>query len=124
MPELQNVTLGELDGGNVILQCNEYLKDIITDIADVNKKAGKVRELVLKVAFVPSKSRRECEVSYHVSMKPGPHVDREKTTLYIGKQKDGTPIATVFLPNQQTIPGFENSFVNGGEPSDEEEKVN
>jgi hypothetical protein len=123
MDENTNITLGEIDNGSVILQCDEYLKQIVADVADVNKKPTKPRELILKVVFLPSKSRREMEVAYSVSMKPGPHVDREKTVLYLGKAKDGTPIAKPFVPNQMTIPGIENSFVNGN-GEDKDEKAN
>lgn len=110
MDENNNITLGEIDNGNVVLQVNEYLKQLVADIADPNKKATKPRSVNLSITFAPSKSRREAEVSYNVSLKPGPHVEREKSVIYIGKAKDGTPIAKPYVPNQPVIPGVEDAF--------------
>lgn len=105
--ENENVTMLELDNGNVLLLMDEHLKQVVKDIADPNKKATKARQILLTLTFVPSKSRREAEFSYDVKLKPGPHTDREKTTLHLGKNEKGEIIAKPWVPNQQSLPGVE-----------------
>lgn len=41
--ENENVQLFELDNGNVAALVDEYLKQVVADINDPNKKATKVR---------------------------------------------------------------------------------
>ena len=113
----ENLTLEDLDGGNAVLQITEVLRDAIRDIADPDKKATKARTVTAVITLSPSKSRREAEVSYLVTLKPATHADREKTVIYLGKDKKGNPIAKPYGPNQQTLPGTENAF---NEQEDEE----
>jgi hypothetical protein len=106
----QNLTLEDLDGGNVALQITEVLRDAVRDIADPDKKATKPRIVTATIILAPSKSRREAEVSYQVTLKPSVHADREKTVIYLGKDKEGNPIAKPWIPNQGVLPGVENAF--------------
>ena len=106
----QNLTLAQIDKGLAVDQINEYIAKIIADIADPTKIAEKNRTLTFTMKFSPSKSRREAEISYTVDMKPAGHVDRAKTTIYLGKDSNGLPIAQPWLPNQQALPGVEDSF--------------
>lgn len=117
----ENLKLEDLDGGNVVLQITEVLRDAIRDIADPDKKATKPRTVTATIVFSPSKSRREAEVSYLVTLKPATHAERDKTVIYLGKNKAGEPIASVYVPNQPVIPGVENAF-NAKE--DDEEHAN
>ncbi len=119
----ENITLEDLDGGNVVLQVTELLRDAVRDIADPDKKATKPRVITLTITLSPSKSRREAEVLYHGVLRPANHVDREKTIIYLGKGKDGQPIAKPYIPNQPVIPGVENAF-NAKEDDVDEETVN
>lgn len=72
-------------------------------------------EIALSLKFAPSKSRREIEFSYDVKLKPGPHVDRERTVLYIGKNEHGDVIARPHEPEQMGLPGVATSFDNSKE---------
>lgn len=103
------LTIGEIDRGLLIDQVNEYLDKIVRDIADPNKEATKKRALNLTITFAPSKSRREAEVSYLVTLKPSTHIER-KSTIYMGKAEDGTPIAKPYVPNQQSLPGVDDAL--------------
>jgi hypothetical protein len=101
-----NLTLGEIDQGNLILRSNKAIADVIRDIADPNKQATKPREVTVKIKFTPEKSRKAAEVSYSVSSKPAPHVE-SKSDIYLGKDSLGEPIAKPWLPNQQEMPFVE-----------------
>lgn len=105
-----NLTLAQVDKGLAVDQINDYIAKIIADIADPTKIAEKNRTLTFTMKFSPSKSRREAEISYSVDMKPAGHVDRAKTTIYLGKDESGKPIAQPWLPNQQALPGVEDAF--------------
>ncbi len=97
-----NITLGEIDNGNLVLQVNSELAKIIRDIADPNKQATKTREVNLKISFKPSKTRKEAALEYLVTSKPSVHIVSE-STIFLGKDANGDPIAKPFVPNQQTI---------------------
>jgi hypothetical protein len=104
-----NLTVGEIDRGYLVEQINEYLAKIVVDIADPNKEPTKKRTVDVKITFSPSKSRREAEVSYLVTLKPSTHVER-KSTIYMGKAEDGSPIAKPYVPNQAILPGVEDAL--------------
>lgn len=107
--ENSNLTIGDIDRGFLIQQINEYLAKAIQDIADVNKNPTKKRSLNVQIVFTPSKSRREAEVSYLVTLKPSTHVER-KSTVYMGKAENGEPIAKPYVPNQQILPNVEDAL--------------
>lgn len=111
-----NLKLAEIDRGLLVEQVDEYLAQCIADIADVNKEPTKKRTVQITITFQPSRSRREAAVSYQVSLKPSTHIERESSTIYLGKAEDGTPIAKPWVPNQQTLPGVDDAL-NLGEDS-------
>lgn len=97
-----NITLGEIDNGNLVLQVNSELAKIIRDIADPNKQATKTREVNLKISFKPAKSRKEATLEYLVTSKPSVHIVSE-STIFLGKDANGDPIAKPYVPNQQNL---------------------
>jgi len=101
-----NLTVGEIDGGRLILHINREIEKVVRDIADPNKQPKKKREVVVKIAFAPSQSRRDAEVSYTVTAKPAPHVE-SKTTVYLGKNSQGEIIAKPWVPDQPAFPEVE-----------------
>lgn len=110
----ENITLGEIDQGKLVLHANRELKRIIADIADPNKKATTSRELQINVKFTPNKQRSAATVKFTVKSKPATHIETE-SEIYLGKDKLGEPIAKPWVPNQQDMP-----FV-GDEDSDRTE---
>lgn len=110
MDENTNLKLGEIDRGLLIDQVNEYLAKAVADIADPNKEATKKRTVQITITFSPSKSRREAAVNYKVDLKPSTHIERESSTIYLGKAEDGSPIAKPYVPNQQVLPGVEDAL--------------
>ncbi len=115
----ENLKLRDLDRGHVIDQIDEYLAKAVADIADPNKKATKPRVVQCTITMIPSKSRREAEVSYKVTLKPSDHVDRDKSVIYLGKDSQGNPIAKPYVPNQQVLPGVEATFSDLAEADEE-----
>jgi hypothetical protein len=107
---IENLKARDIDSGNMILQLDEIIRQAVVDIADQNKKATKPRVVTLTLTFAPSKSRREAEASYQVTLKPSHHVDREKSIIHIGKDEKGNPIAATYIPSQQVLPGVETAF--------------
>lgn len=103
MDNVNNLTLGEIDQGDLVLHANREIAKIVKDIADPNKIAVKERELNIKVKFKPNKQRSAATVKYSVSSKPAGHVESE-SDIYLGKDSLGEPIAKPYVPNQQRIP--------------------
>lgn len=103
MDNVNNLTLGEIDQGDLVLHANREISKIIRDIADPNKIAVKERELNIKVKFKPNKQRSAATVKYSVSSKPAGHVESE-SDIYLGKDSLGEPIAKPWVPNQQRMP--------------------
>lgn len=123
MDQDENLKLRDIDRGNAIAQIDEYLAMAIADIADRGKKATKPRVVTATITFIPSKSRREAEVSYQVALKPSGHVEREKSVVYLGKDSTGKAIAKPYIPNQQVLPGAENSFINSDEDAADDRAI-
>lgn len=107
-----NLQVTEIDGGLLIEQINEELKIIVADIADINKKPTVTREITVKIKLSPSKSRREATLVYNVTSKPSTHIDRDPTTIYLGKNSSGEMIAKPWVPNQQVLPHVAEAFNN------------
>lgn len=101
--ELGNLKIDEIDRGLLVDQINEHLARCVADIADVSKKAEKKRSVVVTIDFHPSKSRREAACQYSVMLKPSTHIDREPTTIYLGRGKDGTAYAKPYETDQQDL---------------------
>lgn len=98
-----NLTLGEIDQGDLVLHANREIAKIIRDIADPNKQAQKERTLMIQVKFKPNKQRSAAAIKYAVSHKPAGHIEVE-SDIYLGKDSLGEPIAKPWVPNQQAIP--------------------
>lgn len=103
----ENLTIGEIDEGNLILHANRELIKIIRDIADPNKVATKERTLNITVRFKPNKQRNAASVKYVVTSKVATHAETE-SDIYLGKDKLGEPIAAPHLTNRQDLPFAEN----------------
>lgn len=102
-PNYSNLTIYDIDRGFLVEQINEHLKQIVADIADPNKEPTKKRSVNIEIAFAPSKSRRDAQLTYKVVLKPSTHIERESQTIFIAKDKDGLPIAMAFDPKQQVL---------------------
>lgn len=106
MDNINNLTLGEIDQGDLVLHANREIAKIIRDIADPNKIAVKERELSIKVTFKPNKQRSAATLKYSVTSKPAGHVQSE-SDIYLGKDSLGEPIAKPWVSNQQRMPFVE-----------------
>lgn len=101
--DYRNLTIYDIDRGFLVEQVNEHLAQIVADIADLNKEPTKKRSVNVEIIFAASKSRRDAQVSYKVTLKPSTHIERESQTVFIAKDKDGNPIAMPFDPKQQVL---------------------
>jgi len=104
---LTNLTIDDIDRGFLVEQINEHLSQLIADIVDPNKEATKKRSVNIEIAFAPSKSRRDAQLTYKVTLKPSTHIERDSQTIYIGKAEDGTPIAKPYVIEQPMLNGVE-----------------
>lgn len=102
---MENLTIHDIDRGYLVAQIDEYLAKAVADIADLNKQPTKKRTVKIEINFAPSKSRRDAQVTYSVDLKPSRHVERDSSTIFLGKAEDGTPIAKPWVPDQQELPG-------------------
>jgi len=102
-PHYENLTIYDIDRGFLVEQVNEHLKQIVADIADPNKEPTKKRSVNVEIVFAASKSRRDAQVTYKVTLKPSTHIERESQTVFIAKDKDGVPIAMPFDPKQAVL---------------------
>lgn len=101
--DYRNLTIYDIDRGFLVEQVNEHLAQIVADIADLNKEPTKKRSVNVEIIFAASKSRRDAQVTYKVTLKPSTHIERESQTVFIAKDKDGVPIAMPFDPKQQVL---------------------
>src|SRR4051812_29516580 len=93
----RNLTLDEVNQGEVMMRANRELARIIKDIADPNKVAVSDRELVIKLKFKPNKQRSAATVKCSVSHKPGAYVEQEGD-IYLGVDKaTGEAIAKPYV---------------------------
>lgn len=113
----QNLTIHDLDKGLLVAQIDEYLAKAMQDIIDPNKQATKKREVVIKIAFLPSKSRRDCQMKWNVDLKPSTHIERDTQTIYIARDKNGNAIAKPYVINQPDLPGVQDA-IDAAEQSD------
>lgn len=112
---IHNITLGEIDQGDLILHANRELAKIVKDIADPNKVATAKRQLNIVIEFKPDKRRTAASVKYTVTSKPATHIANE-SDIYIGKDPaTGEAIAKPYVPNQQRMPFKESDDQIGDE---------
>lgn len=96
----RNIIIDEIDNGVLVAQINEHLEQIVADIADLNKIPDKKRTLQVTINFMPSKSRKEADIEYSVTIKPSSHIKRDPVTMHLAKTADGKPYAKPFDPQQ------------------------
>lgn len=101
MAEETVVSLDSLARGAAIERFQDALERLVENALDVNTSATKKREITLKVAVTPDKSRSMATVSISCESKlAGPEV--VDTTIYLGR-KNGKPTATEYNPDQPTM---------------------
>lgn len=113
-PGIGNLTIQDIDRGFLVEQVNQHLAMIVADIADLNKEATKKRSVNIEIAFAPSKSRRDAQLTYKVTLKPSTHIERDSQTIYIAKTKDGVPIAKPYVIEQMELPGVSDAMDASG----------
>lgn len=100
---LENITLGEIDEGNLVLLANRELLKVVRDIADPNKVATAERQIVITLKIAPNKQRSAATVKHTVTSKMAPYPPSE-SDIYLGKDGLGEPIAKPHVVNQQRMP--------------------
>lgn len=105
--ERRMITAADIDNGNMLLQLDREILRALDDIADRNKKSTKTRRVTLEISFAPSDSRREAQATYHCKMTPAIHIDREKTTVFIDKNKKGETEAAIRRLDQPALLGMD-----------------
>lgn len=105
----------EIDNGNMIAQLDEELRRAVEDVLDVNKKSTAARTVNLKITVAPAKSRREAEVTYKCEAKLASHDDRDSTTIWLDRDRNGEPIASVRRIDQPMLPGADDATADESE---------
>ena len=99
----------EMAKGGIMERVDYEMSKIIENILDENTKATGVRELTLKIKFVPDDKREIIQTSTVASTKLQP-TNPIVTSLYVGKDQNGVVGAIEMTPQ---IPG--QTYVNGAE---------
>ncbi len=97
----EHLSVTNIGNGRCADHINERIKDVIADILDPNKPATAVREVTVKIKFIPSKSRRESKIEYAAAAKLA---TMEKEEAYCNVRKiGGQPFASVEHIEQQEL---------------------
>ena len=99
----------EMAKGGIMERVDYEMSKIVENILDENTKATGVRELTLKIKFVPDDKREIIQTNTVASTKLQP-TNPIVTSLYIGKDQNGVVGAIEMTPQ---IPG--QTYVNGAE---------
>lgn len=113
--------LSTLADGAVELRFQEELEKLLANVDDPNTDAEKRRDLVVKLSFAPSKSRREIEVSIEVSSKLAPHAPVETTTWLAFDSAAGRYVIQEHNPKQARLDFEREKEARSDNPADVEE---
>ena len=104
----ENITFGDVGGGELLDLVNADIVDVIKDLRDPNKNSGGTRTLTVTLSFKTNERRKAAKIEYKTSSKLGSR-DGGESHIYI--DGDGENVKSATAPLNQ--PSFSFDQVSG-----------